>query len=41
VEELTKRFVEWALEGEMTTHLGYAKIGSQGRNRGNSRNGKT
>ena len=41
VEELTKRLVERALEGEMTTHLGYEKNAAEGRNTGNSRNGKS
>lgn len=40
VEELTKRLVERALEGEMTTHLGYEKNAAEGKNTGNSRNGK-
>jgi putative transposase len=38
---LTKRLVERALEGEMTTHLGYEKHAPEGRNSGNSRNGAT
>jgi putative transposase len=38
---LTKRLVERALEGEMTTHLGYEKHAPEGRNTGNSRNGAT
>ena len=38
---LTKRLVERALEGEMTTHLGYEKHAPEGRNSGNSRNGST
>jgi transposase-like protein len=41
VQELKKRLVERALEGEMTDHLGYEKRASEGRDRGNSRNGKT
>jgi putative transposase len=41
VQELKKRLVERALEGEMTDHLGYEKHASEGRDRGNSRNGKT
>lgn len=40
VEELTKRLVERALEGEMTAHLGYEKHAVEGRNQGNSRNGR-
>ena len=39
LDELTKRLVERALEGEMTAHLGYEKHAPEGRNRGNSRNG--
>jgi len=41
LEDLTKRLYEKALEGEMTAHLGYEKHASEGRNRGNSRNGRT
>ena len=41
VEELTKRLMERALEGELTDHLGYEKHAVEGRNRGNSRNGRT
>jgi len=40
-QELKKRLVERALEGEMTDHLGYEKHSSAGRDGGNSRNGKT
>ena len=40
VQELTKRLVERALEGEMTAHLGYEKHAVEGRNQGNSRNGR-
>jgi transposase-like protein len=40
VKELTKRLVERALEAEMTSHLGYAKHATAGRNTPNSRNGK-
>lgn len=39
--DLTKRLVERVLEGEMTEHLGYEKHAPEGRDRGNSRNGKT
>lgn len=39
LEELTKRLLERALEGELTEHLGYAKHATEGRNGGNSRNG--
>ena len=41
LEALTKRVVERALEGELTDHLGYEKHAREGRNRGNSRNGRT
>jgi transposase-like protein len=41
VQELKKRLVERALEGEMTDHLGYEKHAAEGRDHGNSRNGKT
>ena len=41
LEDLTKRVYEKALEGEMTAHLGYEKHALEGRNRGNSRNGRT
>jgi len=41
VKDLTRRLVERALEGEMTDHLGYEKHAQEGRNGGNSRNGKT
>jgi len=40
LDELTKRLVERALEGEITAHLGYEKHDPAGRNGGNSRNGK-
>ncbi len=35
LKQLTKRLVERALEGEMTTHLGYEKNASEGKNTGN------
>ena len=41
LQELTRRFVERALEGELTDHLGYEKGSSDGKNTGNSRNGKS
>jgi putative transposase len=41
LSELTKRLVERALEGEMTSHLGYSKHEPEGRDGGNSRNGRT
>ena len=37
--ELTRRLVERASQGELTTHLGYEKHDPVGRNSGNSRNG--
>ena len=40
-QELTKRLVERMLQGEMTDHLGYEKDASEGRDGGNSRNGRT
>lgn len=41
LRQLTKRLVENALEGEMTDHLGYEPHAAEGRNTGNSRNGKS
>jgi putative transposase len=38
--QLTARLVERALEAEMADHLGYEKDAPEGRNGGNSRNGK-
>ena len=38
--QLTKRVIEGALEGEMDDHLGYSKHDPDGRNGGNSRNGR-
>ena len=38
--QLTKRLLESALEGELTDHLGYAKHEVDGRDGGNSRNGR-
>jgi putative transposase len=40
LQQLTKRFLEAALEAEMDEHLGYGKHEADGRNSGNSRNGK-
>src|SRR5438132_5214075 len=40
LQQLTKRFLEAALEAEMDEHLGYGKHDTAGRNGGNSRNGK-
>jgi len=39
IQELTKRLLERALEGEMVDHLGYAKHSPEGTGSGNSRNG--
>ncbi len=41
LKEIQKRFIERALEAEMTDHLGYPKDSPEGKNTGNSRNGKT
>jgi len=41
VKDLTRRLVERVLEGEITAHLGYEKHAQEGRDGGNSRNGKT
>jgi putative transposase len=41
LDDLTKRMVERALEGEMTHHLGYPARSPAGQHTGNSRNGKT
>jgi transposase-like protein len=39
LQQLTKRVLESALEGEITDHVGYGKHNVAGRNSGNSRNG--
>jgi transposase-like protein len=39
LQQLTKRLLESALEGELTDHLGYDKHDPAGRDGGNSRNG--
>jgi putative transposase len=39
LQQLTKRLLESALEGEITDHLGYGKHDPAGRGTGNSRNG--
>src|SRR5436189_1177285 len=39
LQQLTKRVLESALEGEITDHLGYEKHDPAGRDGGNSRNG--
>src|SRR3974390_2861243 len=41
IKELSRRLMERMLEAEMTHQLGYEKHASEGRNKGNSRNGKT
>ncbi len=40
LQQLTKRLLESALEGEITDHLGYDRHEPAGKNGGNSRNGK-
>src|SRR5437763_1274591 len=40
LQQLTKRFLEAALDAEMDEHLGYDRHHPAGRNGGNSRNGK-
>lgn len=40
LQQLPKRLLESALDGEMTDHLGYDKHDAAGKNGGNSRNGK-
>src|SRR5262245_32038272 len=39
LQQLTKRVLESALEGEITDHLGYDEHDPVGKNSGNSRNG--
>ena len=41
LKQLTKKVAERALNAEMEQHLGYAKHAPEGRNSGNSRNGKS
>jgi putative transposase len=41
LKDLRKAFIEHALQGELTHHLGYEKHAVAGRNSGNSRNGAT
>ena len=41
IHDITKRLTERALEAEMTDHLGYEKHAPEGRDGGNSRNGKS
>ncbi len=40
LQQLTKRLLESALEGEITDHLGHDKHDPAGKDGGNSRNGK-
>ena len=40
IKELTKRLVEKAMDAELTHQLGYEKNNPEGKNSGNSRNGK-
>ena len=41
LKQLSKQLMERLLEMEMTNHLGYMKHAAEGKNSGNSRNGKT
>lgn len=41
MKTLSKRLIERILESEMNQHLGYEKHASEGKNSGNSRNGKS
>ena len=41
LKQLTKAILERALDSELTEHLGYEKNALEGRNNGNSRNGKS
>lgn len=41
LQQLSKALLERALQGEMTHHLGYEKHAPEGKNTGNSRNGKS
>lgn len=41
IKKLLKSTLEGMLEAELTDHLGYTKYSPQGKNTGNSRNGKT
>jgi len=40
IKDLSKKLIERVLDAEMTHHLGYQKHAAEGRNTGNSRNGK-
>lgn len=39
LDQIKRRFIESALDGELTTHLGYERHAVEGRGSGNSRNG--
>ncbi len=41
LQQLSKALIERVLDGEMTHHLGYEKHSPEGKNSGNSRNGKS
>src|SRR5262245_4158154 len=41
LQQLSKALIERVLDGEMTHHLGYEKNSPEGKNPGNSRNGKS
>lgn len=41
IKMLTKRLLERAMNAELTDHVGYEKHASEGRNTGNSRNGRS
>ena len=41
LQQLSKALIERVLDGEMTHHLGYEKRSPEGKNSGNSRNGKS
>jgi len=41
LKQLTKAVLERALQAELTHHLGYEPLAPEGRNTGNSRNGKS
>ena len=41
LKQLTKAVLERAMQAELTHHLGYEPLAPEGRNTGNSRNGKS
>mgnify|MGYP005612220599 CR=1 FL=1 len=41
LKQLTKALLEWAMNAELTQHLGYAKNEPEGRGSENSRNGRS